>query len=194
MTATLKDVRRKLMPGRGLGAKRCFHLHERSNRGAFCRGGQAGVSDGGGSRKRRGVEAVQRRCLGVELLSLVCEVHGAGVGGGMTDALCVEETTMTKKDYELVAKVLRSSYNEAKPTRAPGNYSRNVTRRLAERFADALAEENSRFDRGRFLAASLREETPAWKDLRESSENPREKDDDDGVEYGDPRDERRSRR
>lgn len=54
---------------------------------------------------------------------------------------------MTRKDFELIAAVLRNA-----PLHTQGCA---YVDELAEDFADALAETNPRFDRDRFLAAAL---------------------------------------
>lgn len=55
---------------------------------------------------------------------------------------------MTRKDYELIATAVRDSAMD-RPT-----YSQQVQRRFtAMRLADALASQNPRFNRERFLAA-----------------------------------------
>ena len=51
---------------------------------------------------------------------------------------------MTKKDFELIARILASPYCAE---------DQIAVRAVAYRFADALATTNPRFDRARFLAA-----------------------------------------
>ena len=69
---------------------------------------------------------------------------------------------MTRKDFELIARVLR----DAEPAAATSSDPAINTRRTAEHcvwtdiaadFADALAGTNERFDRGRFLKAATGE-------------------------------------
>jgi hypothetical protein len=50
---------------------------------------------------------------------------------------------MTRKDYELIAEVIATSWH----------YSQDSMEDLAYRFADLLEEDNPRFDRHRFLVA-----------------------------------------
>lgn len=59
---------------------------------------------------------------------------------------------MTRKDFELIAKVLR----ESKSINAAA-WSASVRAVLAVEFADALAETNPAFDRSRFIEAATRE-------------------------------------
>ena len=54
---------------------------------------------------------------------------------------------MTSKDYLLIAGALRRTATQANPD------ARNMHRTLSEDIADALASDNPRFDRARFLAA-----------------------------------------
>lgn len=58
---------------------------------------------------------------------------------------------MTKKDYELVARVLRDT--EAACLRSQWDAVWRDRGRVAEAFADELASTNPRFDRARFLRA-----------------------------------------
>lgn len=52
---------------------------------------------------------------------------------------------MTRKDYELIARVLRNSGEMI---------DEMALEALAENFADELADTNPRFDRDRFISAS----------------------------------------
>lgn len=52
---------------------------------------------------------------------------------------------MTRKDYQLIADVIRTSYS--------ADVYKDLRWRLAMEFADALAATNPRFDRERFLKA-----------------------------------------
>lgn len=54
---------------------------------------------------------------------------------------------MTKKDFELIARVLKAGRNADRPD------SSITVDAIAEDFAGALAKENPRFDRRRFLKA-----------------------------------------
>lgn len=54
---------------------------------------------------------------------------------------------MTKKDYKLIAESVKETHHLS------GAAALNALERLANRLADKLAVENSRFDRTRFLAA-----------------------------------------
>lgn len=57
---------------------------------------------------------------------------------------------MTKKDYVLIARTL----NDNRPLHGkPNNPDLFLYNRLAADFADALAAQNPRFDRARFLTA-----------------------------------------
>ena len=56
---------------------------------------------------------------------------------------------MTRKDYELIASVLRA--NGEKDWR--GENARETWEEICEELADSLAIDNPRFDRERFLAA-----------------------------------------
>src|SRR5215475_7113711 len=58
---------------------------------------------------------------------------------------------MSKKDFELVARVVRAS--APLPYETAELLSKDQQRALAERFAAELASTNPRFDRGRFIAA-----------------------------------------
>lgn len=56
---------------------------------------------------------------------------------------------MTKKDYELIARALKSTHQTVNvPTRVAQQWANDVCA-----IADALAQDNPRFDRERFLAA-----------------------------------------
>ena len=57
---------------------------------------------------------------------------------------------MTRKDYELISKVL---YNSAQATSVNPFTGKTLYDSLVEDFADALAGDNPRFDRARFLDA-----------------------------------------
>lgn len=59
---------------------------------------------------------------------------------------------MTKKDFELIAGVLRDT--EAITLKSHWDAVWKDRDRLAEAFADALATTNPRFDRERFIAAA----------------------------------------
>lgn len=57
---------------------------------------------------------------------------------------------MTRKDYELIARVLRN---------ADEMIDEMALEALAENFADELAETNPRFDRARFISAATMTDT-----------------------------------
>jgi hypothetical protein len=59
---------------------------------------------------------------------------------------------MTKQDFELIAATLRHSY-------AFDEGNTNVRATLAADFASALASTNSRFNRARFIAACMGEDS-----------------------------------
>ena len=59
---------------------------------------------------------------------------------------------MTKKDFELIARVLRTARSDT-----PDATGRRVTAELAAAFADELAATNPRFDRARFIAAATKD-------------------------------------
>ncbi len=63
---------------------------------------------------------------------------------------------MTRKDYELIAKAiakLRSVYPDGEPTNDHDKGFQHGTKQAAQYIASALASENPRFDRDRFLKA-----------------------------------------
>ena len=59
---------------------------------------------------------------------------------------------MTKKDYELIAEAIRDGIHEHK--RVFGEPPHHHVQVLTERIADALARDNPRFQRRRFLDAA----------------------------------------
>lgn len=63
------------------------------------------------------------------------------VGGGVQHK-CKETVTMTKKDYEFIARIIHALKDKGE-TRGS----------VAVHFAEELARENPRFDRTRFLTA-----------------------------------------
>lgn len=58
---------------------------------------------------------------------------------------------MTRKDYEVIAMALRVSA----PIGMPATVEFEVWAGVVETMADALAQENARFNRGRFLESCL---------------------------------------
>jgi hypothetical protein len=59
---------------------------------------------------------------------------------------------MTRKDYELIAKVLKGArdYEEQNPINKPNFF---IVEAVAKTLSEVLATENPRFDRARFLSA-----------------------------------------
>jgi hypothetical protein len=65
---------------------------------------------------------------------------------------------MTKKDYELIAKVLRGQLNHYSPDYGPGwDTARHAVRGVAFKLAWDLARDNPRFNQERFIKAALGE-------------------------------------
>ncbi len=58
--------------------------------------------------------------------------------------------SMTRKDYQLIADVLRAEYVDA-----DGGVPEMVVERIAERLATALKDDNPHFDQNHFLVAAL---------------------------------------
>jgi len=71
--------------------------------------------------------------------------------------------SMSRKDYELIAAALQRTHNLIEQTPADQfiDAERHVAVEVAARFlADSLAEDNARFDRERFIAATKPEAAP----------------------------------
>jgi hypothetical protein len=60
---------------------------------------------------------------------------------------------MTKKDFELISDVIKDSSYKWKVVAGSGSTGRKYQERIAEVFADALQETNTRFNRDKFLIA-----------------------------------------
>jgi hypothetical protein len=59
---------------------------------------------------------------------------------------------MTRKDFELIARVLREAHSQL----TAGSIAAIIVESLAEDFAHDLAATNPRFDRARFLKAATK--------------------------------------
>ena len=59
---------------------------------------------------------------------------------------------MTRKDYILIAEVLRVEYHNASDVCGVSPSERHMVLRVVSELADALKRDNSRFDKAHFLA------------------------------------------
>ena len=60
---------------------------------------------------------------------------------------------MTRKDYELIARVIRHEYTEAYVGAGPSLAEKSAIYCVASALANALQADNERFDRAKFLEA-----------------------------------------